>query len=58
MTDGAAVAHQTVCTNSGSLAWTNSFTRTTKHYPGRLVFLAFNLLVALVLMEADMCSAS
>src|ERR1700760_3032058 len=41
---------------SGSLAWTNSFTRVTKHYPGRLVFLGFNLLVALVLMEADMFS--
>ncbi|MCW2811778.1 MAG: hypothetical protein JWP61_2236 [Friedmanniella sp.] len=41
---------------SGSLAWTNSFTRITKRYPGRLVFLAFNLLVALVLMEADMFS--
>lgn len=39
---------------SGSLAWTNSFTRITKRYPGRLVFLAFNLLVALVLMEANM----
>src|ERR1700754_2685253 len=26
---------------SGSLAWTNSFTRVTKHYPGRLVFLGF-----------------
>src|SRR3954463_13338737 len=39
---------------SGSLAWTNSFTRVTKTYPGRLVFLAFNLAVALVLMEANM----
>ncbi|HEY1971292.1 MAG TPA: hypothetical protein VGH89_25280 [Pseudonocardia sp.] len=39
---------------SGSLAWTNSFTRITKHYPGRLVFLGFNLFVALVLMEANM----
>jgi purine-cytosine permease-like protein len=39
---------------SGSLAWTNSFTRVTKTYPGRLVFLGFNLLVALVLMEANM----
>ncbi|BBY27647.1 purine-cytosine permease family protein [Mycolicibacterium sediminis] len=39
---------------SGSLAWTNSFTRITKTYPGRLVFLAFNLLIALVLMEANM----
>ncbi|HEX4190345.1 MAG TPA: hypothetical protein VHZ06_05065 [Marmoricola sp.] len=41
---------------SGSLAWTNSYTRITKHYPGRLVFLAFNLGIALVLMEADMFS--
>jgi len=39
---------------SGSLAWTNSYTRITKRYPGRLVFLAFNLAVALVLMEANM----
>ena len=39
---------------SGSLAWTNSFTRITKHYPGRIVFLAVNLLIALVLMEANM----
>jgi len=39
---------------SGSLAWTNSFTRVTKRYPGPLVFLGFNLLVALVLMEANM----
>ena len=39
---------------SGSLAWTNSFTRVTKTYPGRLVFLGFNLLIALVLMEANM----
>jgi purine-cytosine permease-like protein len=39
---------------SGSLAWTNSFTRITKHYPGRLVFLGVNLLIALALMEANM----
>jgi purine-cytosine permease-like protein len=39
---------------SGSLAWTNSFTRVTKHYPGRLVFLGINLLIALILMEANM----
>jgi purine-cytosine permease-like protein len=39
---------------SGSLAWTNSFTRITKHYPGRLVFVGVNLLIALVLMEANM----
>jgi purine-cytosine permease-like protein len=41
---------------SGSLAWTNSFTRVSKTYPGRLVFLGFNLLVALILMEANMFS--
>jgi purine-cytosine permease-like protein len=41
---------------SGSLAWTNSFTRVTKHYPGRIVFLAVNLLIALILMEANMFS--
>lgn len=39
---------------SGSLAWTNSFTRITKHYPGRFVFILFNLAIALVLMEANM----
>nr|WP_238589254.1 allantoin permease [Pseudonocardia sp. HH130629-09] len=39
---------------SGSLAWTNSFTRVTGTYPGRLVFLGVNLLIALVLMEANM----
>ncbi|SUA76955.1 Uncharacterised protein [Nocardia otitidiscaviarum] len=39
---------------SGSLAWTNSYTRVTKTYPGRLVFLVVNLAIALVLMEANM----
>ncbi|WP_299039408.1 cytosine permease [uncultured Pseudokineococcus sp.] len=39
---------------SGSLAWTNSFTRVTKHYPGRIVFVVVNLAIALALMEANM----
>jgi purine-cytosine permease-like protein len=39
---------------SGSLAWTNSFTRVTKHYPGRIVFVVVNLVIALTLMEANM----
>ncbi len=39
---------------SGSLAWTNSFTRITKTYPGRMVFVVVNLAIALVLMEANM----
>lgn len=41
---------------SGSLAWTNSFTRVTKHYPGRIVFVVVNLVIALTLMEANMFS--
>lgn len=39
---------------SGSLAWTNSYTRITKHYPGRITFLIVNLLIALALMELNM----
>ncbi|MEH0108932.1 hypothetical protein V6N00_04275 [Tersicoccus sp. MR15.9] len=39
---------------SGSLAWTNSFTRITGTYPGRLVFVIVNLGIALALMEANM----
>ncbi len=39
---------------SGSLTWTNSFTRVTKRYPGRIVFVLANLTVALILMEANM----
>ncbi|MFD8967187.1 allantoin permease [Streptomyces sp. NPDC059568] len=41
---------------SGSLAWTNSVTRVTRHYPGRMVFVLVNLAFALILMEADMFS--
>src|ERR1051326_8059537 len=40
---------------SGSLAWTNSFTRVTRRYPGRLALPGVNLLIALILMEANMC---
>ncbi len=39
---------------SGSLAWTNSFTRVTGRYPGRIVFVIVNLMIALALMEANM----
>jgi purine-cytosine permease-like protein len=39
---------------SGSLAWTNAFTRITRYYPGRLVFVVFNVGLALALMESDM----
>lgn len=39
---------------SGSLAWTNAYTRITKRYPGRITFLVVNLLFALALMELNM----
>ena len=39
---------------SGSLAFTSSYTRLTKHYPGRLIFLFVNVGIALFLMEANM----
>ncbi|WP_282857547.1 purine-cytosine permease family protein [Pseudoclavibacter helvolus] len=39
---------------SGSLAWTNSFTRVTRTYPGRMVFVLVNLAIALALMELNM----
>jgi purine-cytosine permease-like protein len=39
---------------SGSLAWTNSFTRVTKRYPRRIVFVFVNLAFALALMEGNM----
>ncbi len=39
---------------SGSLAWTNAFTRITRHYPGRIVFVVVNLAIALALMEGNM----
>lgn len=41
---------------SGSLAWTNAFTRVTKTYPGRLVFVFVNLGISLALMEFNMFS--
>lgn len=39
---------------SGSLAWTNAFTRVTRHYPGRIVFVVINVSIALALMEGNM----
>ncbi|WP_353808940.1 purine-cytosine permease family protein [Agromyces sp. SYSU T00194] len=35
---------------SGSLAWSNVYTRVKKRYPGRTVFVLFNLVIALGLM--------
>ncbi|TCM69234.1 purine-cytosine permease-like protein [Acinetobacter calcoaceticus] len=39
---------------SGSLGWTSAYTRLTKHYPGRTVFVFINLAIALALMEGNM----
>ncbi|ALJ21560.1 purine-cytosine permease family protein [Microbacterium sp. No. 7] len=41
---------------SGSLAWSNVYTRITRHYPGRTVFVFFNLAIALALMLLDVFS--
>ncbi|MDO4928177.1 MAG: hypothetical protein Q3976_03840 [Corynebacterium sp.] len=40
----------------GSLAWTNAYTRITKSYPGRTIFVFFNLAISLALMEFNMFS--
>lgn len=39
---------------SGSLAWTSAYTRISKKYPGRIIFVLVNLAVALALMEGNM----
>jgi signal transduction histidine kinase/purine-cytosine permease-like protein/CheY-like chemotaxis protein len=36
---------------AGSIAWSNFFSRLTHHHPGRVVWLVFNVVVALLLME-------
>jgi purine-cytosine permease-like protein len=41
---------------SGSLAWSNVYTRLTKTYPGRSIFIFFNLGIALALMWMDVFS--
>jgi signal transduction histidine kinase/ActR/RegA family two-component response regulator len=36
---------------AGSIAWSNFFSRLTHSHPGRIVWLVFNVLIALILME-------
>ena len=36
---------------AGSLAWSNFFSRLTHNHPGRVVWLVFNVIIALILME-------
>ena len=42
---------------AGSLAWSNFFSRLTHSHPGRLVWAAFNALIAVLLMELDIFQA-
>ncbi len=42
---------------AGSLAWSNFFSRLTHSHPGRVVWMVFNTLIALMLMELDVFQA-
>ncbi len=42
---------------AGSLAWSNFFARVTHSHPGRVVWVVFNTLIALMLMELDLFKA-
>ena len=42
---------------AGSLAWSNFFARLSHHHPGRVVWVVFNVLIALLLMEIGVFSA-
>lgn len=42
---------------AGSLAWSNFFSRLTHSHPGRVVWVVFNVLIALMLMEMDLFQA-
>ncbi|MFT5642497.1 MAG: signal transduction histidine kinase/CheY-like chemotaxis protein [Janthinobacterium sp.] len=42
---------------AGSLAWSNFFSRLTHHHPGRVVWLVFNVLIAVCLMEMGVFTA-
>lgn len=41
---------------AGSIAWSNFFSRLTRSHPGRVVWLVFNVLLALLLMEIGILS--
>lgn len=42
---------------AGSLAWSNFFSRLTHHHPGRVVWVVFNVSIALLLMELGVYQA-
>jgi signal transduction histidine kinase/CheY-like chemotaxis protein len=42
---------------AGSLAWSNFFARVTHSHPGRVVWVVFNVVIALILMQLDVFHA-
>ncbi|MDP2248008.1 MAG: histidine kinase dimerization/phospho-acceptor domain-containing protein, partial [Nitrosomonadales bacterium] len=42
---------------AGSLAWSNFFARLTHSHPGRVVWVVFNIMIAIMLMELDVFQA-
>ena len=42
---------------AGSIAWSNFFSRLTHSHPGRVVWVVFNMAIALMLMELGVCRA-
>ncbi len=42
---------------AGSIAWSNFFSRLTHHHPGRVVWLIFNVVIALLLMQMNIFDA-
>jgi len=42
---------------AGSIAWSNFFSRLTHHHPGRVVWLIFNVIIALLLMQMNIFDA-
>lgn len=42
---------------AGSIAWSNFFSRLTYHHPGRVVWLIFNVIIALLLMQMNIFDA-
>jgi signal transduction histidine kinase/purine-cytosine permease-like protein/CheY-like chemotaxis protein len=42
---------------AGSIAWSNFFSRLTHYHPGRVVWLVFNVLIALLLMQMNIFNA-
>lgn len=42
---------------AGSIAWSNFFSRLTHHHPGRVVWLVFNVIIALLLMQMNIFDA-